>query len=107
MRVRKGDKVVILKGRDRGKRGAVVVADHTTERVKVEGVNIYKRHQRRGGRNRQPGGIVEVVAALSAANVAMICPHCDRPTRVGYQIVGDAKRRICKRCQGIIEHVKK
>jgi len=107
MKIRKGDKVLVTKGRDRGKSGVVVVADHAIGRLKVEGVNIYKRHQRRGGRNRQPGGIVEVVASLPAANVMLVCPNCIRPTRVGYQTVGDAKRRICKRCQTIIEYVKK
>ncbi|OGB73403.1 50S ribosomal protein L24 [candidate division Kazan bacterium RIFCSPHIGHO2_01_FULL_44_14] len=107
MRIKTGDKVLVIRGKDRGKTGLVKVADRITERVKVEGINIYKRHQRGGRQNRQPGGIVEVVAALSAANVMVICPSCSHPTRIGHRLDGKTKHRICKNCQAIIENVKK
>ncbi|MFH0905646.1 MAG: 50S ribosomal protein L24 [bacterium] len=107
MRIKRGDKVTVMTGKDRGKSGVVVAADHAQGLVKVEGLNIYKRHQKKGGRSRQPGGIVEVIAPLSSAKVMLICPSCNRPTRVGYQTVGDQKRRVCKRCKALITDVKK
>lgn len=107
MKIRKGDKVLVIKGKDRGKSGVIVAADHTTHQVKVEGVNIAKRHQRRGGSNRQPGGVVEVIAPLPSANVMLVCSQCNRPTRTGYQLAGDTKHRICRQCKAIVDHVKK
>ncbi|AKM84772.1 TPA: 50S ribosomal protein L24 [Patescibacteria group bacterium] len=107
MKVKKGDKVLVIKGRDRGKSGHVASADHQLGKVKVEGVNIHKRHQRRGGQNRQPGGIVEVVAAMPVESVMLICPSCNHPTRVGYHRIGEVKKRVCRVCKAIIEDVKK
>jgi large subunit ribosomal protein L24 len=107
MRIRQGDKVRILQGKDRGKSGVVVAADHTTRQVKVEGVNIYKRHQRKGRSDRHPGGVVEIVAPLSASRVQLVCPSCGKPTRVGYQIAGGKKERVCKQCKAVISYAKK
>ena len=107
MKIKKGDKVIVRQGKDRGKSGVVVVADHQTHRVKVEGINIYKRHQRKGRSDRQPGGIIEVVAPLPVSRVQLVCPSCGKPARVALQSTGGKKERVCKRCKVVISDVKK
>lgn len=102
MKIKKGDKVVVIKGRDRGKTGVVVAADHASYKVKMEGIGVYKRHRRRGGRDRSPGGIVEIVTPLDIAKVQLICPSCGRPTRTNAKKIGDKKERICKKCNAVI-----
>ena len=125
--IRKGDLVVVLTGRDAGKRGEVerVVTDpvgatkvrgawrrvktHRFTRVVVEGLNIAKRHTkprtRQGRTDRQPrvqqGGILEVAQPMSASNVMIVCPNCDRPTRVKHEVLDNGSRvRICHHCGG-------
>jgi len=107
MRIKTGDKVIVIKGKDRGKSGKVVSANHESRQVKVEGINIYKRHQRRGRTNRTPGGIIEIVAAMPVEKVMLICPNCNQPSRVRNKLVGDKKQRECVKCKAIITHVKK
>ena len=95
-KIRKGDQVIVLTGRDKGKRGTV--SRRVDEQyVLVEGVNIVKKHIKRG-RARQ-AGIVEVEAALHVSNVMLICPSCKQPTRVGVHSGADGKNvRFCKKC---------
>lgn len=107
MKIKTGDKVRVIKGKDRGKSGVVVAADHDAGRVKVEGINIYKRHRQRGGRDRTPGGIVEIVAPMDIAKVKLICPSCSTPTRVGYKLISDKKERICRKCNAVIKDAKR
>ena len=111
MKVRKGDLVQILAGKDRGKQGRVLEARPKARRVLVENLNMIKRHQRpkpmkdpsrMGAPQIIPGGIIEKAAPVPVANVMVVCPTCSRPTRVGY-VVKDAKAgatskvRVCKR----------
>src|ERR687885_2431095 len=109
MRVRKGDLVQILSGKDRGKQGRVIEARPGDRKVVVENLNIVKRHtrprpmanaNRMGGAMMTPGGIVEKPAPLPVANVMVVCPVCKRPTRVGYKISevkGETRKvRVCK-----------
>jgi large subunit ribosomal protein L24 len=110
MRVKKGDLVQILSGKDRGKQGRVLEARPGEGSVIVENLNIVKRHtrprpmrdsSRMGGALIQPGGIVDRPAPLDASNVMVICPTCNQPTRVGV-VVKDVKGelvrvRVCKR----------
>ncbi|RLC37914.1 50S ribosomal protein L24 [candidate division Kazan bacterium] len=107
MRIKTGDKVLVIKGKDRGKSGKVVVADPKCLKVKVEGINIYKRHQRRGRTDRTPGGIVEIVAPMPVEKVMLICPNCNQPSRVRNKVVGEKKQRQCVKCKAIITHAKK
>jgi large subunit ribosomal protein L24 len=114
MKIRKGDKVLILKGKDRGKTGEVreVVPGkpkHSTEvdpdraRVIVAGVNIVRRHLK-PGRVRTQAGIVDIEAPLHISNVALICPRCNKPARVGYHVMEDgSKSRVCRRCGDLID----
>lgn len=97
MRIKKGDKVRILLGKDRGKEGKVEYVVGKIGKVFVGGANMYKRHVKRKGSVQ--GGIIDIPKPLNTSNIALICPSCNKVTRVGYKIVGNDKVRICKKCQ--------
>jgi large subunit ribosomal protein L24 len=110
MKIRKGDVVHILSGKDRGKEGRVLDAMPKEGKVVVENLNVVKRHtrprplkdsSRMGGPQIQPGGIIEKAAPVPVANVMLVCPVCNRPTRVGTTFKetskGISKIRVCKR----------
>lgn len=97
MKVRKGDRVEILAGKDRGKQSTISAAFPTTGKVTVEGYNIVKRHTRATSAE-DPGGIVDKEMPMDASNVAVLSPSDDKPTRVGYKFNDDGtKVRVCKR----------
>ena len=110
MKVRKGDLVHMIKGKDRGKQGRVIDARPAQRRVIVENLNVVKRHSkprplrdssRMGGTQMTPGGVIEKAAPLPVANVMIVCPVCNRPTRIGTtikEIKGEQVRvRVCRR----------
>ncbi len=110
MRVKKGDIVHVIAGKDRGKQGRVLEARPTERRVIVENLNIVKRHtkprpmkdaSRMGGTTIQPGGVIEKAAPIPVSNVMLVCPVCKKPTRVGMtlkEIKGElVKIRVCRR----------
>ena len=97
MKIKKGDSVKILSGKDRGKRAKVIRVLPREDRVVVEGVNVKKRH-RRSRRQDKKGEIVLIPASISASAAQVVCPACGKPTRVGYRVEGDTKMRICKQC---------
>jgi large subunit ribosomal protein L24 len=102
MRIRKGDRVRVLTGKDRGKEGEVSRAIPAERRVIVDGINVAKKHQR-PTRATMQGGIIDKDMPIPVANVAVLCPICGKPTRVGFRVEGDGtKLRICKKCDGII-----
>ena len=102
--VKKNDQVVVVAGRDRGKRGRVLSVQPDKGRVVVEGVNFIKRHTRPNPQKNVKGGIVEREAGLSASNVQLVCPECGRPTRVGRQLLDDGRRvRYCVKCKGVVD----
>jgi len=101
-RIKKGDQVIVLTGRDKGKRGEVLKVLVDRDRVLVQGVNMVKRHTRPSARG--AGGIVEQEAAIHVSNVAHLDPKDDKPTRVGFKIVeGGRKVRFAKRSGEIID----
>jgi len=101
-RIKKGDRVVVLAGRDKGKRGEVLRVLAERDRVLVQGVNMMKRHTSPSARN--AGGIVEQEAAIHVSNVAHLDPKDDKPTRVGFKVVeGNRKVRYAKRSGEIID----
>jgi large subunit ribosomal protein L24 len=102
MKIKTGDKVLIIKGKDKGKSGKVVSADHINHTIKVSGINIVKRHTKAG--KNKAGGVVEVAAPVKLSNVMFLCPHCgDKPTRLGYTLAKDGKKeRICKKCKATV-----
>jgi large subunit ribosomal protein L24 len=102
--VRKNDNVLVIAGRDRGKRGRVLQVLPAKNRVIVEGVNVIKRHTRPNPQRQIKGGIVEREASLHASNVQLVCPECGAPTRVGRQVLGDGRKvRICRKCKGVVD----
>ena len=101
MKIKKGDQVKILSGKDRGKTGAILRVLSEENRVSVEGLNLYKKRVRPKQQN-QKGETVFVARPLSASNVMLICPNCKRPTRIGARLEGEQKVRYCKKCQANI-----
>lgn len=95
-KLKKGDQVQIIAGKDKGKKGRVLRIDRMTERVIVEGLNMVKKTQRPKNQN-DKGGIIEIEAAIAASNVMMICKKCG-PTRVGINVDGGKKFRVCRKC---------
>lgn len=98
MRIKKGDTVLIIKGKDKGKKAKVLRGFPEKNQVLVEGVNIKKVHKR-PRREGEKGQVVEVPAPLNIAKVKLICPKCGKPAKVGYRVEGKRKKRICKKCQ--------
>ena len=97
MRIKKGDNVLVVTGKDRGKKGKVLRAFPREARIMVEGVNVRKKHVR-AKRAGQKGQIVEMPGVFSVSNVKLLCVKCGKPTRVGYSIADKKKVRICKEC---------
>ena len=101
--VRKGDTVVIIAGKDRGKSGKVLSVLRGERKVTVEKINIIKRHTKPNQQNRQ-GGILEREAPIHLSNVMVYCPTCQKPVRVGAKTLTDRSRvRVCRKCQQPIE----
>ena len=102
--VRKNDNVIVITGRDRGKRGRVLRVLPAKGRVIVEGVNFIKKHTKANPQKNIKGGIVEREAALNASNVQIVCPECGAPTRIGSRRLDDGRRvRICRKCEGVVD----
>ena len=97
MNVKKGDTVVVLSGKDKGKKGKVLGTVPAENKVVVEGINMVSCHikPRKQG---EEGGIVKREAALYASKVQVVCPKCNKAPRVGHKIEGDKKVRVCKKC---------
>ncbi|RME89431.1 MAG: 50S ribosomal protein L24 [Anaerolineae bacterium] len=107
VKIRKGDTVEVISGRfdDKGKRGEVIAVFPKEGRVVVQGVNIRTKHQRQvqtQGRTINPGRI-KYEAPIHISNVMLVCPKCDRPTRVGIQRDETGAHRVCKKCQALID----
>ena len=101
--IRRNDTVMVMAGRDSGKRGRVLKVLPEKNRVIVEGVNVIKRHTRPNPQRNIKGGIVERESALHASNVQLVCPECGKATRVGHDVRGDRKVRICRKCEGVVD----
>lgn len=102
--VRRNDNVVVLAGKDRGKRGRVLKVLPERNRLIVEGVNFIKRHTRPNPGQNIKGGVVEREASLHASNVQVVCPECSEPTRIGHRLLGDGRKvRICRKCEGVVD----
>jgi len=97
MKVKKGDNVIVLSGKDKKKSGKVLQAMPGVDRVVVEGVNMRKRHMR-PRKQGEKGQIIDVEAPMHISNVMVICASCKKPTRIGKKINKESKNRICKKC---------
>ncbi|MBI5732838.1 50S ribosomal protein L24, partial [Candidatus Jorgensenbacteria bacterium] len=98
---KKGDTVQIIKGKDRDKSGKVISVDPRTEKVTVEGLNLYKKHVR-PKKQGDKGEIIQVSRPVRISNVGIFCSHCNRGVRVGYRINENQKTRICRKCKSTI-----
>jgi large subunit ribosomal protein L24 len=99
MKIRKGDNVLIITGKDNGKKGKVRKALPRKKAIIIEGLNLIKRHSRTGGQAKQ-GGIIEMEAPVDISNVMLICNKCNKPARVGFKLLPDGNKvRICKACK--------
>jgi len=103
MKIRKNDTVLVIAGKDKGKKGKVRFAYPKKDRVLVEGINFIKRHARATGQVRQ-AGIIEREEPLNVSDVMLVCSKCNHPTRVGFQSLADGKKvRICRSCNEVID----
>ena len=110
LKIRKGDTVEVITGKDRGKRGKVLEARPVEGRIIVEGRNLARKHSTPrpvpGTRGAQmtPGGVIEIEQPLDVSNVALVCPSCEKTTRVGFETLADGRKvRSCKKCGSQIE----
>ncbi len=101
-KIKKGDLVEVISGKDKGKRGKVLRVMPKEGKVIVEGVNMIKRHQRPNPRMKE-GGIIEKEGPVYASKVMLVCPNCGQRTRVGFKVVDGKKVRYCKKCGEIID----
>ena len=103
MHVKKSDKVVVLSGVDKGKKGTVLFIDPKKRKVVVEGVKMVSKHKK-PRKQGEPGGIIKQEAAINACKVMLICPKCGVPTRTGREILNDGSIvRVCKKCREQID----
>jgi len=96
IKLKKEDTVEVIAGKDKGKRGKILQILRETDRVLVEGVNMVKKAKKKRKQN-DPGGIIEIEAAIHASNLMIACKKCG-PTRIGNKMDGDKKLRVCKKC---------
>jgi large subunit ribosomal protein L24 len=103
MKIRKNDTVLVITGKDKGKKGKVRFAYPKDSRMIVEGIHMVKRHTKPSGEGK-PGGIVDREAPISVASVMYFCNKCNHPSRVGYRFLADGRKvRICRACQEVID----
>lgn len=109
MHVKRGDEVLVITGKEKGRRGKIKLAMPKENRVVIENLNIVKRHSKARGPGK-PGGIVEMEAPLHVSNVMLICPNCGRASRTGKRFLDERdhkgrprKVRYCKACDEVIE----
>lgn len=98
MKIRKGDKVKIISGKDKGRDGKVERTYSKSHKILIPGINLYRKHIKKSEQTPQ-GGVVEIPRPMDVAKVMLICPRCSKPTRIGFKTEGKNKLRVCKKCQ--------
>ena len=103
MKIRKNDTVVVIAGKDKGKKGKVRFAHPKDKRIIVEGVNFIKKHSKARGQMRQ-AGIIDLEAPINVSSVKLFCSKCNRPARVGFRFLEDGRKvRVCRSCQEVVD----
>ncbi len=100
-KLKKGDKVKVLLGKDTGKQGSIERILWKKGQAFVAGVNMYKRHVKKQGQIE--GGIIEIIKPVNISNLSLICPNCQKQTRVSFKIIENKKQRICSKCRKEID----
>lgn len=101
--VRKEDTVLVITGKNKGKRGRVISVVPKKDKVIVEGVNVKKKHMK-PNKQFQQGGIIDREAPVYTSNVMLVCPKCDKPTRIGNKVLEDGRKlRECKKCKEVMD----
>jgi len=101
MKLKVGDKVKVLSGKDKGRQGEIEKIISKKDLVIIPGINMYKKHVK--GFQGQKGGIYDIPRPLPSGKVALICPKCKKVTRIGFKYVGGEKIRICRKCKSQID----
>ncbi|TRZ95159.1 50S ribosomal protein L24 [bacterium] len=101
-KLKKGDTVQIISGKDKGKKGKILKTFLATNKALVEGLNLAKKHKRKT-RDDQKGGVIQIEAPIGISNLSFFCKHCGSPTRLGFTILKDSsKARFCKACKEVV-----
>lgn len=102
LEIKKNDTVLVTTGREKGKKGRVLSVDPSEDKLLIERINIIKRHMKPSKKYTQ-GGIIEKEAPLHISNVMLLCPKCEKPTRIAHTVLADGQKvRTCKRCKEVI-----
>lgn len=102
LKIKKGDTVQVMKGKDAGKKGKVISINVAKKTALVEGLNLHTKHRRQTKQDQQ-GGIIKIEAPVNVANLMVVCKNCNAPSRIGFQMTKDnVKNRICKKCNGVL-----
>jgi large subunit ribosomal protein L24 len=100
--IKKNDTVLVVTGKEKGKKGRVISVEPKKDKILIERINIIKRHMKPSKKYSQ-GGIIEKEAPLHISNVMLVCSKCDKPTRIGNTVLSDGKKaRICKKCKEVV-----
>jgi large subunit ribosomal protein L24 len=102
-----GDTVQVMSGAERAlkaNRGKILAIDKDASRVRVEGLRMVKKHIKKGRDAKNPeGGVIETAGTIALASLSLVCPKCDKATRVGVKLDGEKKKRFCKQCDAVID----
>lgn len=101
MKLKKNDEIIVMTGKDKGKKGKIDRVIPRKNLVVINGINISKRHLKTRGQDK-PGGIIDIAKPLAVSKVMLLCPQCKKPTRIGYEIKGSEKKRVCRKCNQYI-----
>jgi large subunit ribosomal protein L24 len=101
MKLKKGDKVKVIAGKDKTRDGVIDRVYKKQDKVMINGINMYKKHVKKSDKMPQ-GGIVDIPRPIDISKIMLICPKCNKTTRVACKIEKDMKHRVCKKCQSII-----
>ncbi|MCL4199751.1 50S ribosomal protein L24 [Patescibacteria group bacterium] len=97
MKFKKGDTIVVTIGKDKGRKGKIEKVFPESASVKVAGINVSKRHMKKRD-EKNPGGIVDIIKPIDVSKVALVCPACSKPTRIGMIVSKNEKTRVCRKC---------
>ena len=101
--VRKDDTVLVITGKNKGKRGRIISVIPAAQKIIVEGVNVKKKHMK-PNKQYQQGGIIDKEAPIYISNTMLVCPKCDKPTRIGNKVLEDGRKlRECKKCKEVMD----